>query len=99
MVDTMANTAEDLLIDSFQFKIPPGTSYVTYRMTISYFTAGSNVYQSGSGTKIIRINLTGDGWLDPSSIRLHYTLVNNDSTTGKFLRTMDHGRLSDVVGV
>ena len=71
MVDSMANTAEDLLIDSFQFKIPPGASYVTDRRTISYFTAGSNIYQSGSGTKIIRINLTGDGWLDPTSIRLH----------------------------
>ena len=88
MVDTMANTAEDLLIDSFQFKIPPGASYVTDRRTISYFTAGSNIYQSGSGTKIIRINLTGDGWLDPSSIRLHYTLVNNDSTANKYLRTI-----------
>ena len=84
----MANTAEDLLIDSFQFKIPPGASYVTDRRTISYFTAGSNIYQSGSGTKIIRINLTGDGWLDPSSIRLHYTLVNNNSTTGHMLRTI-----------
>ena len=88
MVDSMANTAEDLLIDSFQFKIPPGASYVTDRRTISYFTAGSNIYQSGSGTKIIRINLTGDGWLDPSSIRLHYTLINNDTAAGKFLRTV-----------
>ena len=88
MVDSMANTAEDLLIDSFQFKIPPGASYVTDRRTISYFTAGSNIYQSGSGTKIIRINLTGDGWLDPSSIRLHYTLVNNSSTMGHMLRTI-----------
>jgi hypothetical protein len=88
MVDAMANTAEDLLIDSFQLKIPPGASYVTDRRAISYFTASSNIYQSGSGTKIIRINLTGDGWLDPSSIRLHYTLVNNDTGAGKFLRTV-----------
>ena len=38
MVDSMANTADDLLIDSFQFKIPPGASYVTDRRTVSYFT-------------------------------------------------------------
>ena len=74
MVDAMANTAEDLLIDGLQFKLPPGASYVQDRRTISYFTAGSNVYQSGSGTKIIRIQLNGDGWLDPGSIRLHFTL-------------------------
>ena len=88
MVDAMANTQEDLLIDGLQFKLPPGASYVQDRRTISYFTAGSNIYQSGSGTKLIRINLTGDGWLDPSSIRLHYTLVNNDTGAGKFLRTV-----------
>ena len=88
MVESIANTTEDLLIDAFQFKVQPGASYVTDRRTISYCTAGSNIYQSGSGTKIIRINLTGDGWLDPSTIRLHYTLVNNDTTAGKFLRTV-----------
>ena len=48
MVDYIANSAEDLLIDSFQFKIPPSASYVTDRRSVSYFTAGSNVYQSTS---------------------------------------------------
>ena len=86
MVDYIANSAEDLLIDSFQFKIPPGASYVTDRRSVSFFTAGSNIYQSGSGTRVIRLNITGDGWLDPSTIRLHYTLVNNDATAAKRLR-------------
>jgi len=84
----MANSAEDYLIESFQFKIPPGASYVTDRRTVSYFTAGSNIYTSNGGTKVIRINLTGDGWLDPGSIRLHYTLVNTDSTATNYLRTI-----------
>ena len=57
MVDAMANTTEDLLIDGLQFKLPPGATYVTDRRTISYFTAAHNIYQSGSGTKIIRINI------------------------------------------
>ena len=55
----MANSAEDYLIDSFQFKIPPGASYVTDRRSCSYFTAGSSIYQAGSGTRVIRINLAG----------------------------------------
>ena len=82
-MDSFANTAEDLLIDAFQLKILPGASYVTDRRTISYFTAGSNIYQSGSGTKIIRTSVPGDGWLDPGSVRLHYTLVNNETAAGK----------------
>ena len=87
-MDSFANTAEDLLIDAFQFKIQPGASYVTDRRTVSYFTSGSNIYQSGSCAKLIRINITGDGWLDPGSIRLHYTLFNNNTTSTVFKRTL-----------
>ena len=84
----MASSAEAYLIDSFQFKIPPGASYVTDRRTVSYFAAGSNIYTAGSGTNVIRVNLTGDGWFDPGSIRLHYALVNTDSTGTNCLRTI-----------
>ena len=86
MVDYIANSAEDLHIDSFQFKIPPGASYVTDRRSVSLLTVGSNIYQSGSGTRVIRVNTTGDGWLGPSTVRLHYTLVNNDGTAAHRLR-------------
>ena len=49
---------------------------------MSYFTACSNIYTSNSGTKVIRINLTSEsGWIDPGTVRLHYTLVNTGSTT------------------
>ena len=88
MVDSMVISAEDYLTDSFQFKIPPGASYVTDRRTVSYFTAGSNIYTSGSGAKVIRINLTVDSWLDLGSIRLHYTLASTDSTATNYLRTI-----------
>ena len=69
MVDYIANSAEDLLNDCFQFKIPPGASYVTDRRSVSYYIAGSNVYQGTSGNRVIRVNTTGDGWLGPSTVR------------------------------
>ena len=50
-----------------------------------YFTAGSNIYQSGSGARVIRINLTGEGWLDPCAVRLSYTLVHNDGASNHVL--------------
>ena len=83
----MANSAEGYLIDSFQFKIPPGASYDTDRRTVSYFAAGGIICTSSSGTKVIRINITGDSWLDPSTVRLNYTLVNNESAALCTLRT------------
>ena len=84
----MASSAEDYLSDSFHFKNPHGASYVTDRRSCSYFTAGSNMYQAGSGTRAIKLNLTGDGWLDPNTVRLHFRLTNTDSNNLHHLRTI-----------
>ena len=37
MVDALANSTYDYLIDSVQRKIPPGASYVTDRRSMSFF--------------------------------------------------------------
>ena len=86
MVDSMASSVEDYLIEGLSFKLNPRASYVTDRRSVSFFNAGSDIYQSGSGARVIRINLTGEGWLDPSTVRLSYTLVNNETTAAKILR-------------
>lgn len=88
MVDSMASSVEDYLIEGLSFKLNPGASYVTDRRSVSFFTAGSNIYQSGSGARVIRINLTGEGWLDPSTVRLSYTLVNNEGAANRVLRPL-----------
>ena len=75
MVDAMANSVTYFLIDGLSFKLNPGASYVTDRRSVSYFAAGANEYQSGSGARVFRFNLTGDGWLDPSTVRIVYTLA------------------------
>ena len=74
MVDSMASSVEDYLIDGLSFKLNPGASYVTDRRSVSFWTAGSNEYSAGTGSKVARINLTGDGWLDPSTVRVVYTV-------------------------
>ena len=56
MVDSMASSVEDYLIEGLSFKLNPGASYVTERRSVSYFTAGSNIYQSGCGARVIGIN-------------------------------------------
>ena len=88
MVDAMANSVEDYLIEGVNFKLSPGASYVTDRRSVSFFVAGSNEYQSGSGARVIRVNSMGDGWLDPSTLRLLYTLVDTDNTAAHVLRPL-----------
>ena len=91
MVDAMANSVEDYLIDGLSFKLQPGASYVSDRRSVNFFAAGSNVYTSSSGARVIRINLTGDGWLDPQTVRVSYTLVNNDAAQNHVLRPITGG--------
>ena len=96
MVDAMVNSVKDYLIDGLSFKLSPGASYVTDRRSVSYWTAGSNIYSPGAGTRVARINLTGDGWLDPSTVRILYTLVN--TATGETAEAQANKILRPISG-
>ena len=86
MVEAMANGIEDKLVDGLSFKLNPGASYVTDRRSVTYHPQGSNIYKPLAGTKLIRILLTGDNWLDPSTLRVMFTLSNDKTDTTKKLR-------------
>ncbi len=86
MVEAIANSIEDKLIDGLSFKLNPGASYVVDRRSVTYHPQGSNIYTPGAGTKLIRILLTGDNWLDPSTLRIMFDLNNLDGNVDKQLR-------------
>ena len=70
---------EDEMISSLSFKLDPTANYVNSRQSVTYQAQGSNIYQSGAGSKVIRFNISGSGqYLDPSTVRFVYTLVNNE---------------------
>ena len=81
MVEAMANGVEDKLIDGLSFKMQPGASYVVDRRSVTYHPQGSNIYKASGGTKLIRILLTGDNWLDPSTFRIMFDVRNNGPNT------------------
>ena len=74
-MESHAQSVEDFLIEGLSFKLPQGASYVENRRSVSFFPQGGNSY-SANGVKVIRIALTGDGWLDPSTVRIMYDLNN-----------------------
>ena len=63
-METYSSSVEDQLIDGLSFKLNPGASYIVERKSVSYFPSGSNVYTTSSGTKVLRILINGDDWLD-----------------------------------
>ena len=77
-MESHAQSVEDNLIDSLSFKLRPGASYVTDRRYVTYFPQGGNSY-SPAGVKVIKMMLTGDSWMDPSTVKLFMT-IKNDST-------------------
>ena len=73
MVEAIAHSLEDRLIDGLSFKLNPGASYATDRRSVTFHPQGSNIYKPGSGTKVVRFHLTGDSWMDPSTFRFAFT--------------------------
>ena len=93
-MEAISNGVDDYLIDGLSFKLPPGSSYITDRRKVTYWAAGSNIYKPLSGTKVCRFLINGDdgNWLDPSSVRVQFTLQNN-SSAGKYLRPLGNPHL------
>lgn len=73
-----AQSVEDHLIEGLSFKLRPGSSYVNSRRNSTFYPAGSNYY-SPTGTKVIRIPLSGDTWLDPTTVKVAFDLVNEEA--------------------
>jgi len=88
MVEAIANSIEDKLIDGLSFKLNPGASYVVERKSVTYHPQGSNIYKPSAGTKLIRILLAGDNWLDPPTFRVMFDANEDDQTAGKSLRPL-----------
>ena len=87
MVEAHANSVEDKLIDGLSFKLGAGASYVQERKSVTFHPQGSNIY-STTGTKLIKLLLTGDSYLDPSTFRVMFDLVNMESDSAKELRPL-----------
>ena len=81
-MEAHAQSVEDNLIDSLSFELRAGASYVTDRRSVSFFPLGGNHYTS-NGVRVIKIGLNGGQWLDPSTVKLFYTIQNTTSLTEK----------------
>ena len=69
-METISNSIEDSLIDGLSYKLNSTASYITERRSSTFFASGGNVYAPNSGTKVIKLELKGEGWLDPSTLKL-----------------------------
>ena len=85
-MENIINSASEVLTDSLSFKIPSSGNYIIDRRSCTFHTEGSNSYSATSGTKVIRFRIAGDQWADPSTLRIMFDVLNNDSDPNKRLR-------------
>ena len=81
-MQSITNSSEDTLVNSLSFKLPGTGSYVTERKSVSFHPEGSGSYSATSGTKVVEFLLSSDGWLDPSTFRVMFNVVNDDRNGG-----------------
>ena len=74
-MENHAQSVDDALIGGLSYKLKAGASYVTNRRSVFYFASGGNQY-SPNGVRVIKFNITGDQWLDPSIFRVRFQLNN-----------------------
>jgi hypothetical protein len=76
----IAASGEADLLQSLSFDLPPATTAIVDRKQgcRAYPTSASTLVPNG--TKSCRIRLGGNDFVDPSTIRLQYTLTNTDAT-------------------
>ena len=85
MVEAAANSVIYYLIDGLSFKLKPGASYINERKRVTFHPQRSNIY-SPSGTKLIKLFVSGDQWLGPTTFRVMFDLVNNEALPAKEIR-------------
>ena len=87
-MEAIANSVEDKLIEGLSFKSKAGASYITERKSVTYHPQGSNAYQPQNGTKLIKILMTGDQFLDPSTFRVMFDVANLAPNADQKLRVL-----------
>jgi hypothetical protein len=84
-MESITNNAEDLLVDSLSSKLPGSGQYVT-----DSHNEGSNRYSASSGTRVLKFRLNGEGWLDPSTVRMMFDVVSDEPGNEKALKPIGH---------
>jgi hypothetical protein len=87
-MDEIVRNTEDVMLSNLDFRLNSTASYVQNRRASTFFCSGSNEY-SPAGVRVMKIPIsTENGWLDPETLRVQFTVNNKESGAAKFLRPL-----------
>ena len=98
MVEAIANSVEDRLIDGLSFKLRPGASYVTDRRSVTFHPRGSNIYKPKAVPNSFNsISPEVIGWtLAPSAFLILSTTSNHKHQSSTCALLVLHEVFSDA---
>ena len=78
----IAANDNETLIDQLSFQPPPIATYARERRLVQIQPQGANTF-SPEGNRVMTFSLSSqEGWLDPSSLRLHFRIRNTEAAGG-----------------
>lgn len=78
-MEVIASASDDFLVDPLNFEVPKTATYIQNRRSVSFFPQTGNKYHATTGATLISFYLTGQEWLDPSTFRIMFDLVNEEA--------------------
>ena len=79
-METISNSIEDGLINGLSYKLDATASYITDRKSCTFYAMEGYAYAPISGTKVIKLVLNSESWLDPSTIKIQFDVQNLSNT-------------------
>ena len=78
-MDLVVAGTDDSLVERLSFKLPSTASYATERRLVSSHPSGASQF-APDGVRVARFVLTGENWLDPSTLRMAFKLKKRHQT-------------------
>ena len=92
----LAGQTNDAILDSLSYKLAPTSEYIQQRRMSRFYPSGASSYSSNT-TQIARIELKGQGgFLDLSTLKVAFRLVNNSTTQHLILAGGPHALISRI---
>ncbi len=91
----IAGQTNDDFLQSLSYKLAPTSEYIQQRRMSRFYPSGASSYSSNT-TQIARIELKGSGFVDLSTLKIAYRLVNNSLTNPLILAGGPHALVSRI---
>ena len=80
----IAGGTSDKLLSSLDFTLSNTANYVQSRRSVSWYPTGAGTF-APNGVRVLRFNMTGEGWCDLSTLRIQFAIRNTSADANEIV--------------